>query len=195
MLSDALERQASSVDATRPFPGPGPSARGRLRHRKANVRNIEGEEQVPPVLQGERLKPFISNELLEKSKPIAFQTPQGIRASGYRAEILPEICDVYLRARDAGALFDRQMHIAVQADILIRGLAKVGIIALVDEATGYQSMRARDALANSPPPRPRIGMCQRPLSRCPRTEGLGFLCGIERQPFSLPPKSLPHPKT
>jgi hypothetical protein len=33
------------------------------------------------------------------------------------------------------------------ADILMRGLANVGIIGLVDEATGYQRYRARDALA------------------------------------------------
>ncbi len=32
------------------------------------------------------------------------------------------------------------------ADVLIRGLAQVGIIALVDEATGYQRDRAKDAL-------------------------------------------------
>lgn len=116
------------------------------RHRKANVRNVQGEEQTPPVLQGRRLKPFISNELLEKSRPIAFRTPQGVRASGYRAEILPEICEVYLRAREKNALLDQQQHIAAQAEILVRGLAHVGIIALVDEATGYQEVRAQDAL-------------------------------------------------
>lgn len=117
------------------------------RHRKANVRNVEGEENIPPVLQGERLKPFISNELLEKSKPIKFRTAQGAAASGYRAEILPQICEVYLKARDAGALLKQQGHIAVQADVLMRGLAHVGIIALVDEATGFQAARTADGLA------------------------------------------------
>jgi len=116
------------------------------RHRKANVRNVR-EENIPPVLQGERLKPFISQELLEKSQPIQFRTLQGVRASGYRAEILPEVCKVYLTARDANALLKQQQHIAVQADILIRGLAIVGIIAMVDAATGYEDVRRRDALA------------------------------------------------
>jgi len=32
----------------------------------------------------------------------------------------------------------QQKHIAAQAEIIMRGLATVGIIALVDEATGYQ---------------------------------------------------------
>lgn len=39
-----------------------------------------------------------------------------------------------------------QMPIAIKADILMRGLAHTGIIALVDEATGYQEVRDRKAL-------------------------------------------------
>jgi hypothetical protein len=119
------------------------------RHRKASVRYQpeEGEAHTPPILQGRGIKPFISEELREKSVPIRFRTPQGMMASGYRAEILPEVCEVFLKARDAGVLQKQQAHIAIRADILIRGLASVGIIALVDEATGYQEMRAKDALA------------------------------------------------
>jgi hypothetical protein len=40
-----------------------------------------------------------------------------------------------------------QKRIAARCDILIRGLATVGIIALVDEATGFQYDRARKALS------------------------------------------------
>jgi hypothetical protein len=40
----------------------------------------------------------------------------------------------------------RQLEIAERADILIRGFAHVGIVALVDEATGFQYARQRDAL-------------------------------------------------
>ena len=58
-----------------------------------------------------------------------------------------KVCEVYLRARDAGVLPVNQEHVAKQADILIRGLAHVGIIALVDEVTGFQRDRTRDALA------------------------------------------------
>ncbi len=117
------------------------------RHRKANVDRAEGQEEpVPPILQGKALKPFISKDLLEKSRPVKFRLPRGSIASGYRAEILPMVCDTYLRARDAGALPQNQLHVAKQAEILIRALAHVGIIALVDEATGYQEVRARHAL-------------------------------------------------
>jgi hypothetical protein len=57
------------------------------------------------------------------------------------------VCEIYLKARDDNALHRQMLPVARQADILIRGLAQVGIIALVDEATGYQELRARNALA------------------------------------------------
>jgi hypothetical protein len=116
------------------------------RHRKANVRNEGGEERLPAILQGKAVNPFISQELLEKSRPIQFRTDSGVLASGYRAEILPMVCEMYLKARDANALPQNQRHVAVQAEILIRALAHVGIIALVDETTGYQDYRSRTAL-------------------------------------------------
>jgi hypothetical protein len=120
------------------------------KHRKANVKDVKGmddEERTPEIIKARALKPYISQELIEKSRPIRFRTPQGIKASGYRAEILPQVCEAFLKARDANALQKQQEHIAAHAEILIRGLAHVGIIALVDEATGYQEMRTKDALA------------------------------------------------
>jgi hypothetical protein len=116
------------------------------RHRKANVRR-EGADQLPAILQGKAIHPYISDEVRQKSRPIAFRLPSGARASGYDAEMLPAVCEIYLKARDDGVLPHNQEHVARQADILVRGLARVGIIALVDEATGYQEHRTRDALA------------------------------------------------
>lgn len=116
------------------------------RHRKARVRKMEGENQVPAILYGKGISPFISKEFLEKTRPIVFRLPSGGKAYGYRAELLPEVCEIYLKARDANALPANQKHVAVQAEIIIRALARVGIIALVDEATGYQDVRARAAL-------------------------------------------------
>jgi hypothetical protein len=57
------------------------------------------------------------------------------------------ICEVFLSARDNNALPYNQMSIAKQCEILMRGLAHIGITALVDEATGFQYERARNALA------------------------------------------------
>jgi hypothetical protein len=117
------------------------------RHPKANVRREGDEEQLPAILQGKSINPFITKELIAKSRPIKFRTPNGVLASGYRAELLPHVCEIYLKAREAGTLDSQQRHVAKQAEILIRGLANIGIIALVDEATGYQRSRERDELA------------------------------------------------
>lgn len=106
-----------------------------------------GFEQTPSILRGKAIKPFVSDELLASSRPVRFITRNGTLALGFRAEILPQVCDVFLQAREAEALPPNQQHIAKQAEILVRGLAHVGIIALVDEATGYQDARSRDALA------------------------------------------------
>jgi hypothetical protein len=65
---------------------------------------------------------------------------------GYKAEILPLLCDVYLSARIDNALTVRQLPLASVSEILVRSLSKVGIVALVDEATGYQEEREKDEL-------------------------------------------------
>jgi hypothetical protein len=106
----------------------------------------EGVDRLPSFLAANSLKPFINNDLLESTRPIVFRTANGTKAYGYRAELLPRVCRVYLEARDAGALLSSQAHIAKAADIMMRGFAEVGIVALVDEATGYQRDRAKDAL-------------------------------------------------
>jgi hypothetical protein len=103
---------------------------------------------LPVFASAQNLQPFVSNELKEKLRNrIEYHTGRGGRpAFGVRADVLPEICDVWLKARDADALHPTQVHIAKQAEILMRGLAHVGIIALVDEATGYQEERNRTEL-------------------------------------------------
>lgn len=105
------------------------------------------DEHLPPFLRAQSLSPYITSELREQSRAVTFTLPRGGRAKGYRAELLPVVCDLYLRARQEGRLPRNQDHVAAQAEILVRGLAKVGIIALVDEATGYQDVRARNALS------------------------------------------------
>jgi P63C domain-containing protein len=67
-------------------------------------------------------------------------------AQGYEAKLLIEICDLYLDARDKDLLKANQKPLAKMAEIIVRACAKVGIEALVDEATGYQQVRERRAL-------------------------------------------------
>ena len=123
------------------------SQAGLLRAFGRNPRAATRSSTVPPMLQAVSLAPFVTEELLEAAKPLHFLTPTGSRANGYRAELLPQLCEVYLKARDAGPLAPGHKNVAKQADILMRALATVGIIALVDEATAYQDFRGKQALA------------------------------------------------
>lgn len=104
-------------------------------------------EKMAPFLDLDNLKPFVDKDLADSTKPVVFRLPSGGRAYGYRADLLPRVCEVYLRARDAGTLLSTQEKFAKACEIIVRGLAEIGIVALVDEATGYQAVRARDALA------------------------------------------------
>lgn len=81
-------------------------------------------------------------------KPLEFKPKHGGRAAyGYPATVLADLCEAVLEARAKNELPARLAALAKQCEILIRGFARVGIIALVDEATGYQKDRARDSLA------------------------------------------------
>lgn len=101
---------------------------------------------IPVFLAPGNLKQFISEDLLEGPLvPIEYEEGKRI-VKGYEATLLPIVCDIWLKARAAGLLKEAQLEKAQKAEILMRGLAHVGIIALVDEATGYQYDRARQAL-------------------------------------------------
>jgi P63C domain len=82
-----------------------------------------------------------------QSKVIQFSDPRASPNNhGFEATLLTEICEAYLDARAAGSLHPSQRDIALAAEMIVRACARVGIIALVDEATGYQEVRARNAL-------------------------------------------------
>lgn len=102
--------------------------------------------KLPPFLSPATLKPFIDNDLVTVSNSIPFRTSTNTQAVGYKATLLPRVCSVYLSARSAGVLRKNQLHVAQACEILLKGLAEVGIVGLVDEATGYQPDRAADAL-------------------------------------------------
>lgn len=127
-------------------------ALGRSRSPKAGTGVLSTVDQLPFFLQAEVLKPFISEDLAMSTTPIFYRTLSGGKGIGYDARLLPQVAEVYLKFRDAcfaasGKIPARYEHIIRSADILMRGLANIGIIALVDEATGFQRDRANDALA------------------------------------------------
>lgn len=127
-------------------------ALGRSRSPKAGTGILSTVDGLPFFLQAEALKPFISEDLAMSTTPIFYRTLSGGKGMGYDARMLPKVAEVYLKYRDAliadkKDISDRYEKIISASDVLIRGLAQVGIISLVDEATGFQRDRAKDALA------------------------------------------------
>lgn len=124
-------------------------ALGRARTPKAGTGVLSSADGTPFFLSAQVLAPFVDEDLLMSTTPVFYRTKSGARKVGYDARLLPRVAEVYLRFRDAqaGEVPARYAHLVLAADVMIRGLANVGIIALVDEATGFQRDRAQDALA------------------------------------------------
>jgi P63C domain len=108
-----------------------------------------GADRLSLFLSTKSVSPFVSEDLALRTKnPIKIRLPgSGTTAYAYEATILADVCDAVLEARNSEkGLHYQQKHIADRCEILVRGFARVGIIALVDEATGYQEVRSRQAL-------------------------------------------------
>lgn len=108
----------------------------------------DGGERLATFVAQKRLKPFVSNKLTAGSTaPIRFiPVGGGPEVYGYEATVLADLCTAVLAASAAGCLQRQQQHIARQAVKLLVSFAKTGIVGMVDEATGYQYVRAPDAL-------------------------------------------------
>jgi P63C domain len=117
------------------------------------------DESLPNAQKsGSRLTRLLNNKeikpLIYKDKSPGHFSPKKRRyksklISGYNAEMLVDICEGMLEARANGKLKTaRQSIIAFQCEFILRGLAKTGIVALIDEATGYQNLRPADGLRN-----------------------------------------------
>jgi hypothetical protein len=102
---------------------------------------------LPAFLRAKNLKPFISKDLMESTSPIIFESQKNKgRAFGYKATLLSKVCWVYHDAAMNGKLTSSQKHIADLCEVMLRALTNVAIDALIDEATGFQEVRAKDAL-------------------------------------------------
>ncbi|MCD4676955.1 MAG: helix-turn-helix domain-containing protein [Desulfobacula sp.] len=93
------------------------------------------------------LKPYINKELV-LAETVEFNIPgTHYKGRGLKAEIFLDICNAYVMAFSDGALkTSKQQEIAIRSSILLASCAKVGLIALIDEATGYQYERQESAL-------------------------------------------------
>lgn len=120
-------------DGTRVISGRGMTAAIGMRGRGQGIQRILGHRAFKFLID-EQLEVAIDN-------PIRFVGSGSWKAnpaSGYEATILLSLCEVILAARDEEMLrTEQELRYAKCCEILVRALAKVGIIALVDEATGY----------------------------------------------------------
>lgn len=108
------------------------------------------DDKLPPFLAAKNLQPFISKHLRCTTNPVAYKSLKGGGvggiSTGYAAELLPSVCKVYWDAKRSGVLRENQMHVAERCEEILTALINVAIVALIDEATGYQEVRPKDEL-------------------------------------------------
>ena len=137
-----IQRVLTENGITRAILGSRSGASKRLKRQAAS----EDGALLPLFVAPKRLEPFISKELLDGPlKPIDYIDGNRI-VRGYDASVLVAVCNVWLRAREQGALQKQQLAKAQQAEMLTRALAETGIVALIDEVTGYEKVRPQNAL-------------------------------------------------
>lgn len=134
-----------------------PDGRRILRHRafakamgkaKSSGQDMERSKElkIPVFVCANNLRPYLGKDFLERSTQIIYKSKDGRRLIGYEANLLTEACKVYVKADDDKALQAQQIPIANVCRSILYSLASVGIVALIDEATGYQEARAIDEL-------------------------------------------------
>lgn len=117
------------------------------RPERGNIKVGSRALNMPSFIDANNLQPFISEELKNLiTFPVKYISRTGRVLDGFKAEIIPLLCEVYLSAREGDILIKKQLPLAQASEIIVRSLSKVGIIALVDEATGYQADRDKDEL-------------------------------------------------
>ena len=80
-------------------------------------------------------------------QPLLFDGGGRLWTQGYEAHVLADLCQAILDAREGGQLrTEQEKRYGIACYVLSRAFIKVGIDALVDEATGYQEVRDRLAL-------------------------------------------------
>ena len=126
-------------------------ALGRSRSPKAGTGVLSSVDELPFFLQAKTLKPFINSDLILSTKPVFYRTRSGGKGVGYDATLIRKVVDVYLAFKEQslakdGAVPARYARMIGAAEAIKSALADTGIIALVDEATGYQNVRSRIAL-------------------------------------------------
>ncbi len=106
-----------------------------------------GNRSIRAFLENLNLDPkTLGSKPLEHLDSIPFKRTEGPMASGYDARVLPMVWRSILKANDAGKLSKKHLHLVDHCRTMAYAVMDVGIVALVDEATGYQDIREKDEL-------------------------------------------------
>lgn len=138
-----LEDGSRIISRNAIFKAFGRTKRGR---KKGEIR-VADMPELPSFIDANNLTKYINGEIRDLLlNPVIYKAQNGREVTGYKAQLIPLMCDVYLAARMDNVLTKQQENLAIASEILVRSLSKLGIVALVDEATGYQADRDRDEL-------------------------------------------------
>lgn len=118
---------------------------------------IKGGGALEKYIAVRGLEPFIPKDLvLERMVPFRLPEVDGLEKAvkGLPADLFIDVCQGFVSAlehhfrRDSihPKLTVRQQQMAMQASLFLSACAKIGLEALIDEATGYQYEREADAL-------------------------------------------------
>ena len=123
----------------------------RVFHKRGMARSLGLKSEGGNAFLRSMTRKGIGSELGEKlieriENPINFKPLTQDLGHGYEADVLVDVCKAIIRASDAHKLTQSQEGLAAQARILLQAFAKVGVTALIDEATGFQQVREPDAL-------------------------------------------------
>lgn len=124
------------------------------------VERVLTQREVVKLITGGResgdLKRYLGSRALEETLPADISSNFDVNLliinagtytiNGVKATIVVDICNAYLKARQLGLLTTNQAKLAEQSEIFISALAKTGIDAVIDEATGYQYFRKANDL-------------------------------------------------
>ena len=118
---------------------------------------IRGGGALEKYISVRALEPFINSGLvLERMVPFRLLEVEGLEKAvkGLPADLMIEVCQGFVAALQASMdpaspyprMTNRQKQMALQASMFLSSCAKIGLEALIDEATGYQYEREEDAL-------------------------------------------------
>ena len=107
---------------------------------------VKGMNRLELFISQDRIKPFVSEDLRTRiSNPIKFRTGKSI-AYGFDSDTLIDVAEAVIQADNSGSLQKQQAGIAHQCRVITSSLTRIGLIALIDEASGYQDKRDKDEL-------------------------------------------------